>query len=877
MPVRITNKDFTPGQDKTIRPEIWKELKLDKAEHLNCSHTIIEYLDDLPPGLVSLSLENCGKFHYLKGKIPTSLKTLNLHGCSSLESLPPLLNLESLDLRGCVSLKPTVSQIMMLANLAVQGCKITFPENWQDNIIVKINEEQISSQLNSETRVINMKLPHDAMWLDCSGTSLTALPELSPPLTYLNLRDCIFIGKLKNPPKTLETLILSGSIISSLPWLATSNIKYLDLELCRTIPPEEIMNLENAESRGCKVIWPRNLSQARIDIIQSRFDAVIKNYKKDNPSITLSSAAELFKRFLTEDLHKRGQEVTSIASQFVAFIEKNPQSLEWIEEIAERYLQGCVNQPVAGLLEIFVWSSILEKPSLVEKLQVARQLIVSDKIKNFVASFGFKNNAAAVGEGVEIEAGNVLMREVYNKMKENDGIKQWTYIPTSIANEGTIAKWLTQDKIDAACKIAEDVYKNYSLQEIADYMLATKGNIWASVVFPDKKAQLVQEVEQKYQPQKEALSVLYDRLASLDEDQPGSLGKEDQIEEKESLPSPFEPGLSEEKDQQDSLKEEIDYLKEFEKLLGDKAGEERKKELDKIGKLINDKILMETHDPIVEMTKKWLKEELSMNKSHIEEKEDVAKTKGLFVIPESAASSPAPSPTTTGSGEFWIDGTPGSGGSFFPEGMQYKNLVLRNDGIDTEVKMDINIEGLKPLVLSESASQASHASNETTIYNKKDAGFLLLSPTQSELDLLRSSPLPSPASQTSSGSTKTTPKASIRANAKSTRSGTSLGTISESGAENPLHLMSYIKGFESEEDGSIKIKFANEDLSRLFQFENQQQLMGFESKLDKDYLEIILPTGAGEDVEKKFNSIKDSLQRGKQSRFKFPVQASSRS
>jgi hypothetical protein len=80
-------------------------------------------------------------------------------------------------------------------------------------------------------------------------------------------------------------------------------------------------------------------------------------YKEENPTEadnSIQSTAELLQRFLDENIEDRGgfKKILQAATPTLNILEKNPNHLKWVEEIAERYLSGCVNQPVRG------WSAI---------------------------------------------------------------------------------------------------------------------------------------------------------------------------------------------------------------------------------------------------------------------------------------------------------------------------------------------------------------------------------------------------------------------------------------------------------------------------------------------------------------------------------------
>ena len=129
----------------------------------------------------------------------------------------------------------------------------------------------------------------------------------------------------------------------------------------------------------------------------------------------------------------------------------------------------------------------------IDKIIASDYLRVLDVVKAYVAE-------QKLGSAVEVEAGNALFREVYNKLLSNNKIKKpWPAVPQKIAYEETIKKWLTEDKITSAYNLAVKELEK-SLRDVANYLCGAKKH-WGKIAFPNE----VKKIEESYKVQKEKL------------------------------------------------------------------------------------------------------------------------------------------------------------------------------------------------------------------------------------------------------------------------------------------------------------------------------------------------------------------------------------
>ena len=261
-------------------------------------------------------------------------------------------------------------------------------------------------------------------------------------------------------------------------------------------------------------------------IPQLQLEAAIESYKTTNPDQSVPrprAIKTLLNRFLTEKIGQRGESeqetveetlekiATSTKPVLEAFVQE-PNHLKWADEIAKAYLEGCVNQPVRGWLEISAWLPIAQAPETIDKIEASKHLMVLEKMNNYIIEKLAKEAELrrAAGEvvhstmaEVEVEAGNALFREVHKKLLLNRDIsKPWPGVPNSIAYEATITPWLTEEKIEEAYKEAKETLRQ-NPEEVANYLAKSHhSGTWGLVAFPRE----LEEIDRKYAEKMESLS-----------------------------------------------------------------------------------------------------------------------------------------------------------------------------------------------------------------------------------------------------------------------------------------------------------------------------------------------------------------------------------
>jgi hypothetical protein len=161
------------------------------------------------------------------------------------------------------------------------------------------------------------------------------------------------------------------------------------------ITPELSQKIRQLETDGLDVILSDNV-RSKLDSLtrESRLklkndaleDLVFEQYKAINPDLPTPNAfQELLKRFATEKIEERGgcEEISEQIFEILNAFYEEPNHLKWADEIAQAFLAGCVNQPVAGWSEICALMAIAQAPKE-EKIDSSKQYIVLNEVSRYL-------------------------------------------------------------------------------------------------------------------------------------------------------------------------------------------------------------------------------------------------------------------------------------------------------------------------------------------------------------------------------------------------------------------------------------------------------------------------------------------------------------
>ena len=291
--------------------------------------------------------------------------------------------------------------------------------------------------------------------------------------------------------------------LTSLPENLPAGITRLDLDDCTslTFTPSLIERLSTLEAAGTSIRYPQHfnpddqVAKAKLDL-----EAAITSYNIANPDLPKPEAIKnLLHRYLTEGIGQRGdgvtaspkeclKEIISTTTPILEALTKNPNHLKWADEIAKAYLDGCINQPVAGWSEISAIMSIAQAPTVIEKIEATKHLRVLEGVTNYIATLPQDQKP---GVEVEAESGNALFREVHKKLLAEGDIEQpWLGVPKSIAYEGMIKSWLSEARITAAYEQTKTILAE-PLEQVVDYLCErSHKETWAEIAFPEQVAEI---------------------------------------------------------------------------------------------------------------------------------------------------------------------------------------------------------------------------------------------------------------------------------------------------------------------------------------------------------------------------------------------------
>ena len=330
--------------------------------------------------------------------------------------------------------------------------------------------------------------------LSFGANLITALPTEIEHLTSLKTLH-LYDNQLNAIPAEIGRLVALTHL-----YLGKNRLETLPAEICnlpaltrldltndnQLIPSPALLDrLSELETRGCDVQYPDHLSiGARVDLAKLRLAQIATKYREDNvieAANPIPNTTELLQRFLDKNAEDRGGvgKLLQATAPTLKILEENPNHLKWAEEIATAYLTGCVNQPVAGWSEISALSSIAEAPTMLEKLELAKHLLVNDRVKEFVS-------ARFVGREFEVEAGNALLREVHKKLLSEGVItKPWLAVPDEVVHEAAISGWLTPGKVQELRDQIEPLLQK-TPEELAEFLLNTRRQTWGEINFPEQ-------------------------------------------------------------------------------------------------------------------------------------------------------------------------------------------------------------------------------------------------------------------------------------------------------------------------------------------------------------------------------------------------------
>ncbi len=356
-------------------------------------------------------------------------------------------------------------------------------------------------------------------------TAVLKPDDLQDGLKTINLYGCTSLTTLPNNlPDSLGLLSLSGcTSLTTLPNNLPDSLIYLSLLRCTSLrnTPALIAQLEELEEAMQErdpdsiLKWPAHLDRNKqITKIKEDISSAYEQFYHDNLSFKNKSpdnisdhanypVLSLMHRFMSESLVYRGgvDKVVESILPTTEQISKNPLILEYINPIAQNYLAACVIQPVAGFVIIANIVEIDKQTSLQEKIDQSKFLFLVNKINEECAKLAKK---LQVGEGVEVEFANAMLKQVNDKLIANGDIsKPIPGTPDGISYVDTVKRFLSEENIETIYKEVESALSELTREKISENITNSEYQMfWTSQSLGDdvmaQYKQDIRSLQEKY-------------------------------------------------------------------------------------------------------------------------------------------------------------------------------------------------------------------------------------------------------------------------------------------------------------------------------------------------------------------------------------------
>lgn len=250
--------------------------------------------------------------------------------------------------------------------------------------------------------------------------------------------------------------------------------------------------------------------QAKKFIVAISFDDSYRSYFAENRTSNDAdkSFLNLVLRYFEEgsNISISSGTVTSQINKLAVCVKDNPQILETLDAIATDFLANCINQPMAGFAIITNLCEIIEAEAIFDKLEIAKRI----EAMHFITSKAHEilvSQSESGSQGVQIEFGNVMLREVHKMLKDKGKInKDWQAIPQgAIFGEGSIASFNTAENLkiiyDGVVAILDQPVDQEFIQKVCGGgIVDLKKDFWAlslisKAEYSDMKASLIKAKE----------------------------------------------------------------------------------------------------------------------------------------------------------------------------------------------------------------------------------------------------------------------------------------------------------------------------------------------------------------------------------------------
>jgi len=217
----------------------------------------------------------------------------------------------------------------------------------------------------------------------------------------------------------------------------------------------------------------------------SKLDEALKAYKAKNPLLPNPKRSKDFlSQCMTMEIENGiNKIIVENISPILQLITKDPQGLELIEKVLDKYLPA--SQTEKGWLEMCALISIVVAD---DKIEAAKHLLAFDTIKKFVAELHPNKKLEKTSDA---QAANALLIAVHRKLLEAKQIKQpWLVIPKISQNSEAVSGWLLNPQIlDTVCTLF--LAQTANTDQIVDHLCSTSNlENWANAAFSEHVASI---------------------------------------------------------------------------------------------------------------------------------------------------------------------------------------------------------------------------------------------------------------------------------------------------------------------------------------------------------------------------------------------------
>lgn len=467
--------------------KVWKG-KFDECQSLESVSGLSDLYCDFDNTHLDFSkCDNLKKITEL-GCLPDSNTELDIYDCESLVEISGSgLGVVSISVDKCTSLESIgLSELgERFRRLEIKGCPIkNLPPTPPELESLEI------SHCHEFEEYLELPTCKVTCFNSCSNVKYLALEEGCKRLEIAKCSDAESLIL----PESIERVVMKDCPAVAIQDLNRPLLSHVDIDLnCRRMITDDfiIQGLVRLYRDGCRIM-PYEFRESIIAISAENSEShsdlqKIIDLSKPIQNPYPSDILELLRRFITQGLATRGKgRAQELLSPVLSFIEENPQSLRWMNEIAQLYLDGCINQPVAGFAEIACWVQILQQKTFDAKIEMTKRLMVQNSVKEAIKK-------SLPGAAVEVEAFNVTLRDL---QQCHEIPQDWIGISKNICYEGCVANWYQEFKKSQNFKelISQknDILK-IPHEEIEEYLCTSQLKIWSQMILPLQEVQKITE------------------------------------------------------------------------------------------------------------------------------------------------------------------------------------------------------------------------------------------------------------------------------------------------------------------------------------------------------------------------------------------------